>query len=438
MQALLSYDQSPPLGAPFRFFLTAPVFAILAGLLVLWSGPDSLASRWTPAVLAMTHLITAGFMLQVMLGALVQIMPVVAGANMVRPMRVVSIVHASISLGALFLAFAFLSFSPLLFKLAALFFAVGVAFFVGSAAHALQGIPPSSPTIGGLKLALVGLSVTAGLGVLLAVSLGWSLNLPLLRLVDIHLGWGFTAWGTVLLASVAFVVVPMFQITPAYPDWLCRRFSMFALAVALLWTIAELSEWDLASTLLGTALVAVSALFAGVTLNVQRRSKRARFDASQHGWRVAMLSALAACAVWLAARVFPLLGEWQGWPLLCGVLLLFGGFMSVMVGMLYKIVPFLVWLHLQNQGQYQGKRRVMAPNMKKIIAEREMDRQMLAHFAAYVLMLLAVFWPTWFVYPAGLALVVANGWLLRNLLSAMTVQRSHLLKIESVISGQAL
>jgi hypothetical protein len=30
----------------------------------------------------------------------------------------------------------------------------------------------------------------------------------------------------------------------------------------------------------------------------------------------------------------------QEWPLLCGVLVLSGGFMSVMIGMLYKIVPF--------------------------------------------------------------------------------------------------
>lgn len=45
MQALLSFDQAPPLAAPLRFFLTAPLFAILAGLLLLWSGPDLFASR---------------------------------------------------------------------------------------------------------------------------------------------------------------------------------------------------------------------------------------------------------------------------------------------------------------------------------------------------------------------------------------------------------
>ena len=187
------------------------------------------------------------------------------------------------------------------------------------------------------------------------------------------------------------------------------------------WTIAKLCQWVHASALLGAAL------FAGVTLSIQRRSKRARFDANRHLWQFSMLSVLAACAVWLAARTF--LAEWDAWPVLCGVLLLFGGFMSVIVGMLYKIVPFLVWLHLQNLGQG----RVMAPNMKKIIAEREMNRQMLAHFASCALLLLAVLWPLWFVYPAGLALLVASGGLLRNLLSALSVHREHRLKIKSVI-----
>ncbi len=432
MQALLSYDQSPPIAAPFRFFLTVPCFGILAGALLLWSGPGIFDSRWTPAALALTHLISAGFMLQAMLGAMIQILPVIVGANMLRPLRVAAIVHAAISLGALFLVAAFLSFSPALFKLAATFLGLGVAVFVGLAAHALHGIASTNSSSQGLKLALVGLTVTVGLGVLLTVSLGWSFNLPLILLAEIHLGWGFVAWGTVLLAAVGYVVVPMFQLTPAYPDWFGRRFAALALAVVSLWTLAEFGEMKFVAPVLGAAVVALAALFAVVTLNIQRRSKRARFDASQHYWRVAMLSALAACAVWLLARTVPAVGEWQGWPLLCGVLVLFGGFMSVIVGMLYKIVPFLIWLHLQNQGQG----RVMAPNMKKVIAEREMDRQMLAHFSALALLQLAVFWPPLFVYPAGLALLVANGWLLRNLLSALSLYREHQRKIESVTRGQ--
>ena len=64
-----------------------------------------------------------------------------------------------------------------------------------------------------------------------------------------------------------------------------------------------------------------------------------------------------------------------------------------------------------------------------------MHRQMLAHFAAFALLLLAVVWPAGFVYPAGAAMLLANAWLLRNLWSALTVYRLHLVKIEAALAG---
>jgi anti-sigma-K factor RskA len=62
--------------------------------------------------------------------------------------------------------------------------------------------------------------------------------------------------------------------------------------------------------------------FAALTLQLQSRSKRARFDATQHYWRLAMLCALAACALWLRQAVLPSARRAQEWPLLCGVLAL--------------------------------------------------------------------------------------------------------------------
>jgi hypothetical protein len=433
MQGLLSFEQAPPISAPFRFFMTAPLFAILAGMLLLWSGPDLFASRWTPAALALTHLITAGFMLQAMLGAMLQLLPVMAGANMARPLLVAGVVHAAITLGALILVAAFLTYQPLLFGLAVVFLGTGVTVFVAAAAYALHGVESPSPTIHGLKLALMGLVGTVGLGLLLAVSLGWSLGLPLVQLANIHLSWGFVAWGCALLATVGAVAVPMFQLTPDYPGWFGRSFSYVALGVVSLWTLADLAGWSSLSMLLSVFVVLTAATFALLTLNIQRQSRRPKLDVVQLYWRLAMFSALVACALWLGAQAVPALAGWSGWPLLFGVLLLFGGFMSVIVGMLYKISPFLVWLHLQNL----GRGRVVAPNMKKVLAEVHMERQMFAHFVAFALLLLAVFWPAWFAYPAGIALIVANGWLMRNLLSAVGVYRAHLVKIEAAVAASA-
>ncbi len=72
---------------------------------------------------------------------------------------------------------------------------------------------------------------------------------------------------------------------------------------------------------------------------------------------------------------------------------------------------------------------LLAPNMKKIIDEQAMQRQRLSHFAAVTLLVLAVFLPE-LAWPAGVAVVVSQAWLLRNLWSGVRVFRAHCRKIE--------
>ena len=100
----LSLKQTPPLSAPLRFFLTAPLFAFLAALLLLFSGPTALASRWSPALLAITHLLTLGFITMSMMAALLQMLPVLAGTPAKQPRLVAWLVHVPLSVGTLLLA----------------------------------------------------------------------------------------------------------------------------------------------------------------------------------------------------------------------------------------------------------------------------------------------------------------------------------------------
>lgn len=425
MQALLSLEHSPPLHASLRFFLTAPLFGMLAGGLLLWGGPDLLASRWTPGALALTHLITVGFMLQVMLGALLQLLPVVAGANMAQPQRIAAVVHACLSAGTLALAAAFLSYQPWLFGAATVLLGAGVLGFVVPGARALRGVASSNATIQGLKLALGGLVVTVVIGLVMAVALARAWNLPLLSLTTLHLGWGLLGWGGVLVAAVGYVVVPMFQLTPPFADRFTRHFAWVAIGIMALWSGAGLMGWEIPATALATAATLAGAALALTILVIARRSKRARLDPTQQCWQLAMVCALLASALWLAAHLIAPLEAWAPWPLLWGVLVLWGGFVSVMVGMLYKIVPFLVWLHLRNLGR--GK--VHAPNMKLVLAESAMRQHLVLHGLALLALLGAVVWPQWLVYPAGVALLAAHAGLLRNLLRALGVYRRHVVVI---------
>lgn len=430
MQALLSFDRAPPFAAPLRFFLTAPLFGVLAGLLMLVAGPDGLASRWMPAALAATHLITVGFMLQVMIGALIQILPVIAGANLARPLAVARITHAGLSIGTLSLAGAFLSASPAAFTAAALLLGGAIAIFLAAAGHALLRVPSTSPTIRGVKLALAGLLGVVVLGVTLALALGNGWMLDLQAIADLHAGWGLGAWGGILVVAMAYVVVPMFQLTPPYPARASWWFPAVVFGFLLLWTLAVGLGQPGVIGLVQAGVALAGMAFAAFTLRLQNQRRRARIDATFRYWQGGLGCVLAALAMLLLGAISPELAEWRGWSPLFGIVLGVGGFMSLIVGMLYKIVPFLAWMHLQNAGQ--GK--VIAPTVHKILPDKPALGQMRAHFSALALLVAAVFWPEGLIWPAGLAFIAANGWLAVNLFAAARFYRQHSAEIAAKLA----
>lgn len=414
MQGGLSFDNAPPLAAPLRFFLTAPLFLVLAGLLLVYVGPDIFVSRWLPATLAMVHLLTIGFMLQVMIGALLQVLPVLAGADIGKPLLVARLVHPALTLGTLLLAAGFLLSSPGLFRLAAVLLAASLGIFLIAAGRGLAAQPSTSPTIRGLKLSLLSLAVTVALGVTLALGLAHGWSLPYTDLTDLHAGWGLGAWGGVLLAAMAYVVVPMFQLTPGYPARPSWWFPPLIVALLLLWTVAAAGGWHWLVAACQLGLAATGMAFAGLTLRLQMQRRRARADATSRYWQSGLLAAMTALLMLAAANLWPPLTELPAWTPLFAILLIAGAFVSFIAGMLYKIVPFLAWLHLQH-GIQVG---MPAPNMNRLLADPAMQRQMRAHQLALALLVAAAFLPDWLARPAGCALAVAGGWLFWNLLQA--------------------
>jgi hypothetical protein len=431
MQALLSFDKAPPFAAPLRFFLTAPLFALAASLVLVAVGPDMLASRWTPALLAATHLITVGFMLQVMLGALIQILPVVAGANLARPLTVARWLHGGLSAGGALLATGFLAGRHGLLGGGAVMLALAVGGFLIAAIRALTGVPSTSPTIRGLKLSLAGLAGAVALGCFLALVLanGWSV--PLVVLTDLHAGWALGGWAGVLLAAMAYVVVPMFQLTPGYPARPSWGFPVVVVGLLLTWSVAVAIGSEVIGRVAQVAAAVTGIAFAALTLRLQSQRRRARPDATYRSWQFAVACAIIGLIMWSTATVFPVLAEVPGWSTALGVLIIAGGFVSFIVGMLYKIVPFLAWLHLQNL----GGGGVAAPPMNRILSDTEMRHQVWAHFVAVGALFAACWQPGWLARPAGVSAAVASAWLFFNLARAFSRYRRHAASILVPVSS---
>jgi len=423
LQAGLSFEQAPPFSLPLRFFLTAPLFLLAAAGLITLS-PEALASRWTPQALALTHALTLGFLAMTMLGALLQMLPVVAGTPLPAPRRVAWLSHVALTLGSIALIGGFLTARPAAFGAGIVLLGSGLAIFVAAAAISLTRAMAST-TVNGMRLALISLGITALLGVALALlRTGWWAPPAADAVMAAHVSFGLLGWVLLLVIGVAYQVVPMFQITPPYPPRLSRWLAGAAFALLCLHAAAPLLPEPVAAaaTLLAeSALATVILLFALVTLRLQSRRRRKLLDVTLDFWRAGMASLIASVAVWLAAQFSPPWAGSDAYPLLLGVLFIGGFAVSVVCGMLYKIIPFLAWFHLQAQLQ---ARAGSIPTMKSMISERWTRMQFRLHVLT-CLLLIATVWRPQLGMASGSVLALSALLLWVNLLSAARRFSSH-------------
>ncbi len=418
----LSLSQTPPLAIPLRFFLTAPLFVAAAAVIIGLSGPELFASRWSPAMLALTHLITLGFLGSCMLGAVQQLLPVLVGVPVAAARRVGLMLYLLWTSGALGMVAGMGMGWTTGLQGGALLLGLAVLLFVLVGARSLLKSASRHATVTAMAVALIALLATATVALYLLFRFGW--HVPLAHpLSQFHIGWGAVGWIGGLVIGVAYQVVPMFQITPEYPRWL-RRGLVPGLGVLLvLWPLVINTPLN---EVIGGIVMAMLVVFALQTLRLQQRRRRRLADVTLDFWRLSMVSLILATLAWLAN----LYSSHVALELAVGVLFLLGFAGSAVNGMLYKIVPFLIWLHLNMRLQQSGHRQVKVPNMKQVIPVRPARWQFRLHLTALLILLVGIGTGTVAVPPAiiGLAWLASSGLLWWNLLQALQVYRRVLLE----------
>lgn len=405
----LALEQAPPFSAPLRFFLTAPWFLAVAGLLSA-GRPDWSGGHLAPVALALTHLVTLGFLGMAMLGAMTQMLPVVAGAPVPAVKPITALSHTCLALGASLLAWGLASGEAWALDSAGLLLGLGLAAFILAAGISLSR-GRSLDTLRAMGVALAALTVTLVLGLLLT---GWLAGqwMPAdpLGLLARHALAGLAGWVGILVMGTAWQVVPMLQLTPAYPPRLTRAL-LIAASLSLTAGLLLPAPWSN----FGTAGLSLSGIvFALATLDLQRRRKRKIPDVGLSFWRLGMISLIAASALFPLAVSEPAV-------MLAGLIFLIGFAVSVVNGMLYKIVPFLAWFHLQAQKGIMAKG---LPSMKDYLPDATATGQFRIHLAAFVCLLGTPFLPMLAV-PGGLLLAGSSAWLGWNLLNAVRLYRTH-------------
>lgn len=427
MYSGLNFDQAPVASIPFRFFVTAPIFLILAGLLLAMGGAQTIDQVYTTQSIAWVHSLTLGWLWMVMAGSLYQMIPVVVGRKI--PFAFLAAwIHASSVVSIIVFMVAMYLQSTVLMHMAGTFLLICIGLFFVQMSMAVHGFYSPLPTVWGMQFSVASLGAALGLGVFLVLALSGVFAFPYNRLAlrGLHMELALVGWVGSLMIGLGLHVLPMFYLSPAIPK---KKGQALVLAwmlgpiICLIAILFQLPQWLQNIGYLMTSVVSI--VWAIGLWHSLGKARRKVVDTTLMYFKTGFVCLIAASTLlWVNLLSHGIFWTW--------IIYLYIAFaFSITTGMLYKIIPFLIWLH--HFSSQVGKMPV--PSTKQIGPDAPARRQWNVFVATLLVGLLALVFGEFVRYFSWNDLRVAISILWRLFGVLMCVTGALLLKQLIVMLG---
>ncbi len=349
---------------PLPYLVTGISAAALFGVLLPWIAPDALVAPDLPHVLALVHVATLGWLTILVLGASLQLVPVMT----VGPLRAARFVRWQFPVyvaGVSVLISGFWFFAVPLIILGGTLVVLAVLHHVVVLESTLIRAHTRPLSTRFLAAAFCYLLIVVGLGLTMALDLQFGfLDAFWQHVLMTHLTLGIAGWLTNMLVGVSYTLIRMFALVHGHSDRVGR--NIFALSQGGVLGIAAgtLLAWEWLWIAGGVLLCAGIWLFAYDIVRMLRQRRRRPLDVTLRH------SIASVCYLVVSAPlvVVALIGgdHSAGHRAALLLVLLVGWLGQSTVGYLYKIVPFLVW-----QGRFSALLgRQPVPLMRDLIRQR--------------------------------------------------------------------
>ena len=357
---------------PMRFFGTAVACHVLAWLALAVAADDVAGFVGGPGpVLAGVHVLTLGVLVMTAMGASLQMLPVALG----RPAPSTTACNVTYWLlvpGGVLLVYGFAAIAVTFIVAGAVLTVAAVALYVATTARVLRGAEGSRPVVLHLWAGFGSLAVAAALALILSLDYTEGFLPDHLRTAVVHVTLGSYGFMGMLALGFSQVLVPMFTIAMV----LGRRLAEGALWSAVAGLVLAVVGLTLDLPLVVGAGLIAGLCAAGLHVRLMMETVRTRmrkrlgeeFVLIRASWIFLPVSLVLGFGLLL--DVLPDTG-----PALFGFALLFGWLLTLLVGILQRILPFLASMHTARAGSTPA-----APS--KLIAETPLKVHRWCHFAA--------------------------------------------------------
>lgn len=362
-------------------FVGAGLLALFIGAVWLIFRPDVLASyHYNQYVVALTHVFTLGFISTIIMGAMYQLVPVALETRLFSE-KLAKWHFGFHCIGVVGTIWTFWIWDMKGVGHYGSAVGLGIVLFAINIGRTLARIPRWNVIAVGITSALFWLVLAMMAGLYAAASKSWNFS-PFSHLAFMHghAHLGSIGFFTMMIIAVSYKLVPMFTLSDLQNPrraWASVLLVNAGLA-GLFPTMILASPWKL---LFALVVIAALALYGLEMRAILRARKRRVLDWGLKAFVIAvsLLAVLAALAVilcWPGLKATMLTTQLEN---VYGFVFLIGVVTLAILGMLYKIAPFLAWFH--SYSKEIGRNKV--PSLADLYSERVQ----IAGFVVYLIAL---------------------------------------------------
>ena len=364
----LATEMAPPFNLVAHFMIAGAFFYMLTSF-VLPFYADELGGYFVSSTIAsLSHLYLLGFVMMIIFGAMYQLVPVILEIPLFsKDFAYIQFYLYVVGLSVMAYAFAheellyLLPYGSLLVYISMLIFTVNIFL-------TYRNIEEWSISAKYIFVSNIFLFIAVTFGLIAAFNLFYGfLETDVLRIVSAHMAGVLVGYVMMTIMGVSLVLIPMFSLSHGFDERPIEKGFYFITAGVVLYFIGAVADifWI---EVVGVAGMLISlGLFAWQMWIIFSTRIRKQNDFWAKNMIASFIFFLLSIAVFALSYLFdlPNLGMFGGY------LFFFGFLATIIIGHIYKILPFLVWY--QRYSPLVGKQKV--PMLNDMVVEKVADWQ---------------------------------------------------------------
>jgi hypothetical protein len=402
----VSQDFAPPFKLIAPYFIIGAIFLCISSVLLFGFDVSEL-SNINNTTLSWVHLFLLGFVMMVIFGAMAQLVPVVLEVGHFA-VDLYYIIYPLLFIGTILMAYGFLN-SPALLPYGGVIVLISLSIFIFETFLTIKKQKKLNLVMTSVLISNISLFLGLLFGILMALGYAGTIQIDILSLLKAHIYLVLFGYVGITIMGMSLILLPMFWLSHSF-SWKSVTYALWMISIGVLSVmfsaIFDNNLLEIGGYIL--SMVALMLYFYQVYI-IYKTRVRLDNDIYLHSLIVSYSSLVLSLVLGVIYFIIPS----QQLLLTIGWVLFFGYITFIIVGHLYKIVPFLVWY--QRFSPLIGKQKV--PMLADMVPVRSAKFQFDFTLSGVIICGIGIFISNDDIFKAGTSfLVVGTVFIIKDLM----------------------